>query len=132
MDAPEDRSKALIVRFCPNSRHRCCVPARLLRATSGLMHRSKRRRYSICSSAISNRLKGHVDVERACRRQIDAQGEPGRKLDRQVAHRRAPQDAIDVDARQPELFLECCVFPAENQPIVKTMRKRALPDIIFA
>ena len=34
MDDPEDRSKA-VVRFCPKSTHRCCVPARPLRATSG-------------------------------------------------------------------------------------------------
>jgi hypothetical protein len=40
--------------------------------------------------------QGHVNVECARRRQIDAQDEFGRKLDRQVANRRAPQDAIDV------------------------------------
>src|SRR2546429_6596132 len=37
MDAPEERLgvKTGVVRFCPKSRHRCCVPARPLRARSG-------------------------------------------------------------------------------------------------
>jgi hypothetical protein len=47
--------------------------------------------------------QGHVNAERERRRQIDAQGEFGRKPDRQVANRRAAQDANGVDACLPEL-----------------------------
>jgi hypothetical protein len=32
---PVSRRFAYVVRFCPKSRHRCCVPARPLRAKSG-------------------------------------------------------------------------------------------------
>ena len=73
---------------------------------SGCEQPQQQSRYSICSSRDQQQAQGHVNVERARRRQIDAQGEFGRKLDRQVANRRAPQDAIDVDARLPELFFE--------------------------
>ena len=47
--------RALVVRFCLKSRHRCCVPVRPLRAKSGRKQmqqkRARMRSYSITSSA---------------------------------------------------------------------------------
>ena len=51
-----------------------------------------------------------------------------------VRLRRGPQ--VLVDDASVGIFRGCAhlrfLFPAENQPIVRTMRKRASPDIIFA
>jgi hypothetical protein len=69
---------------------------RQLRAKTGLMHRSKRRLYSITSSARTSREDG---TSRPGALAIDDQFVLGRRLHRKVGGVCAPQDAIDIRRR---------------------------------